>query len=127
MKTEKVKKVFSNLVVILSIAVLGSLLFTGVTTGRPNVFGYRVFYIMSESMEPTIMTGQLAVAHKIDAEEVEVGDIVAYDRGDIIIIHRVTDIDESETGRVFTFQGDNNDFADEPVTAEQIMYEIVVY
>ena len=126
MKT-KLKSIASNALVIVSLVVLCSLAFTKITTGHASVFGYRIFYIMSESMEPTIMTNQFTIAHTISPENVEVGDILAYDRGDIVVIHRVIEVDETAKGRVFYFQGDNNDFVDNPVYEEQIMYEIVVY
>ena len=124
---EKLKRIASNTIVILSLIVLFSLAFTKLTTGHANVFGYRVFYIMSESMEPTIMTNQFTIAKAISPEDVKVGDIIAYDRGDIVVIHRVIGINESKEGRAFYFQGDNNDFVDDPVYEEQILYEIVVY
>ena len=124
---EKLKRIASNAIVILSLIVLFSLAFTKLTTGHANVFGYRIFYIMSESMEPTIMTNQFTIAKAISPEAVEIGDIIAYDRGDIVVIHRVVEVDVTATGRVFYFQGDNNDFVDDPVYEEQIMYEIVIY
>lgn len=127
MNTEKVKNICSNAVLVLAILVIGSLLVTGITTGRPNVFGFRVYYIMSESMEPTIMTGQIVVGQTIDADDVKIGDIIAYDRGDMVVIHRVIGIKNTDEVREFYFQGDNNDFVDNPVTDSQIMYKIVVY
>ena len=124
---EKLKRIASNTIVILSLIVLFSLAFTKLTTGHANVFGYRVFYIMSESMEPTIMTNQFTIAKAISPENVDIGDIIAYDRGDIVVIHRVIKIEKTEKGSMFYFQGDNNDFVDDPVYEEQIMYEIVIY
>ena len=49
------------------------------------------------------MTNQFAIAKAISPEDVKVGDIIAYDRGDIIVIHRVIEIDDTEEGRTFFF------------------------
>ena len=108
-----------------------SFLITGKTSGKPNVFGLRHFYIASESMEPVINTQQFVLTKVIAAEEVKEGDIIAYkdDASNKIIIHRVTDIRVNENGQMlFTFKGDNNDFADPyDVTADMIMYKVIWY
>ena len=82
---------------------------------------------MSPSMEPTIMTHQIVLAKTCDADGVQVGDIVAYDKDNSskTIIHRITKINEDGT---FVFKGDNNEVRDEAdIRPEQILYKIVWY
>jgi signal peptidase len=102
---------------------------SGLVTHKPSVFGYRVLYVVSGSMEPTIKTNQFVLAHTIDAKDVEVGDIVAYNRDGRYIVHRIIDEEDDEDGTVlFQFQGDNNNIPDESwVTESQITYEIIAY
>ena len=108
-----------------------SFIITGKTSGKPNVLGYRHFYIASESMEPTIMTQQLVLTKTIEPDEIHKGDIIAYKNKDMnkIIIHRVIGIKEDEEGnKLFRFKGDNNEEADPyDVTEDMIMYKVIWY
>lgn len=120
-------KVFGKVVDVLLILVIVCLvwyLITGITTGKPNVFGYRIFYIPTESMAPVISQGDFVIGVPVDYENVKVGDIVIYksrSRG-IMICHRV--IEKREEG--FVFQGDNNKEADEEIVGErEIGYRII--
>ncbi len=108
-----------------------STLITGIRTGKPSIFGYRPFIIMTGSMEPAIPARSLAIAVPVDAEEVRVGDIVTYTREAVdtggrfhirlTVVHRVKEI----RGDIVIFQGDNEEEPDPPVRAEQIGYRVV--
>lgn len=121
------KKMLTKLVDIVLILILVCLawyLITGITTGKPNIFGYRIFYIPTESMVPVINPGDFVIGKPVDNEDVKVGDIVTYKSGGrgVTICHRV--IGKTEDG--FVFQGDNNSEADaEIVGEEEIGYQIV--
>ena len=92
------------------------------------MFSYRVFYIMSESMEPEIGVHDLVIGeHVPEDEQLELGNIYAYKREGIfgieIIIHRL--ISATEDGK-YQFKGDNNELPDaELVEREKIGYRIV--
>lgn len=63
------------------------------------------------SMSPTIPAGSVAVVQRIDAAEIEVGDVVTVDRdGELPVTHRVTGIEPgaTETERLITMRGDAN-------------------
>lgn len=86
----------------------------------PSFFGYSFMHVISPSMEPTIMTDDIAIGKKVDTDdEIIVGDTYIYDSTyGIKIIHRI--IDQNEDGE-YIFKGDNNDVADyDPVKREQI-------
>ena len=98
-------------------------LLSAINSGSMNeatFFGYKLFYIVSPSMEPTIMTGDLVIGSKINAEQIQTGDIVGYKKDGIIIIHRVIEVNDD----IYTIQGDNNLVTDDPVTRDQILYVI---
>lgn len=99
-------------------------LITGITTGKPNVFGYRIFYIPTESMIPVINPGDFVVGVPVDYEDVRVGEIVTYrsqSKG-ITICHRV--VERMEEGLVL--QGDNNAEVDAEMAGEEdVGYRIV--
>lgn len=109
-----------------------SLLLTGIFTGKPSIFGFRPFYVMTGSMEPTIRAHSLIIAVPVRAEDVRVGDIVTYTRMaadrhssririPLTVVHRVIAVD----GKSFIFKGDNEERPDPPVGPEQIGYRVV--
>lgn len=89
--------------------------------GKASIFGYRVYYVPTESMEPTISKNSFILSKRILPEEVQVGDIIVYERNYCYIVHRVKKID-NET---FLLQGDNNKNADPMVQAEQIIGKVI--
>lgn len=88
----------------------------GALAGKPvTVMGYGLSHVMSESMEPTIMTGGYTVFQKVEPEELQVGDIIVFHNArfgmgeNTLYCHRIVSI--SEDGMIGTW-GDNNDSAD---------------
>lgn len=102
-------------------------LLTKAATGYATFFGYKLIYILTDSMEPVIPAGSWVVGVPARGEEIEVGDVAAYRKENgtklqPLIIHRVVGITESG----FIFQGDNNDLPDSQIVrADQIMYKII--
>ena len=105
-----------------------SLAVTGGVWHKACLFGFKPFYIMSASMDPTIKTGQIVLGRMTDIDHVDVGDIVAYrtDSGKTII-HRIISKNQDNT---VEFRGDNNPdqiSTDKAVAADQILYKIILY
>lgn len=74
------------------------------------------------------MTDQVVLGRSVKADDVAVGDIVAYERDGVIIIHRVKDIIMTNRGKMYQFKGDNNDAPDRKlVSADKILYRIIWY
>lgn len=127
---DKVKKVFWNVLTAIAVVVLVSMVISKAVTGWSSVFSYRLFYIMSESMEPVIAENGFVIGKVLSKDEKpQVGNIYAYKRdgmlGQEIVIHRLIAI--TEDGR-YQFQGDNNELPDEVlVEREDIGYKVIVY
>jgi len=128
----KIEKIIDNLLFFVICACAFSCLVTLILSGKPNLFGYRPFFVMTDSMEPTILAHSLVVAVPISAEDVKVGDIVTYTRKatdtagghfhiNLTVVHRV----KAVNGDTFIFQGDNEAEPDPPVMGEQIGYRVV--
>ena len=120
------KKMIECLIDVILVFVLVCLVYyllTGIITGKPNIFGYRVFYIPTESMMPVINPGDFVIGVPVDYEDVQVGDIVTYkSKRGITICHRV--IERTEEGLVF--RGNNNNAADEEIVGDrEIGYRII--
>ena len=109
-------------ITIMSCALCGSLYY-----GRPNLFGYRVFYTLSGSMEPAIEPYQFVIGRVADPDDIREGDIAVYVKGEglyrRLIIHRIIKKD----GDTVVLKGDNNKESDPPESADRIRYKIVCY
>lgn len=92
----------------------------------PSIFGYSFYYVLTESMEPEIMPGEIILGKSVDADELRVGDVVTYtgESGELagkIITHKIVKVE----GSTITTQGVANDIPDPPIHAEQIMSRYV--
>ena len=116
----------------IAIGLLLSVIYYRAVYGEFLIMGYKPFLIMSDSMEPCISTYQFVLAKQVDEDEIQVGDIAAYElyaeNTEIIketVIHRVHAINEDGT---YLFKGDNNQNIDvNPIPKDRIKYKIVIY
>ncbi len=78
----------------------------------PGIFGYRMYHVLSGSMEPKLMVGSLIYVKEGKPEDVKEGDIIAFyasqDGG--IITHRVQK--NQIVSGTFTTKGDANERED---------------
>ncbi len=106
---------------ILKILPLLPILFTLIFT----LLGYRILYIPTKSMEPTIQRGSFALGKRTDIKALKEGDIAVYKDNKKLIVHRIIKIDEKTDA--YTFKGDNNKEKDPQVKAESIRYKVIWY
>jgi len=94
---------------------------------QTGLLGVQPHLISGVSMEPAIRVGDIAITRDISPEDVEVGDIVWYTRGDsgTSIMHRVIEVEPAGGQPVFVTQGDANNTPDQPIVADQIAGEVV--
>ena len=87
----------------------------------PSFLGIKSFVIVSESMEPTIMTNDVIFIVDTSKENLEVGDIISFRTGDYINTHRIVRIEERNGEEVYITKGDNNSNEDRtPVKFQDI-------
>ncbi len=97
---QKLGKLLSGIITIIAAVVILTALLLAVLQIKPAI-------VMSGSMEPAIHTGSVVLINTKN-KEAEEGDIIAFQRGDMFVTHRVTDI----TASGFLTKGDANDSAD---------------
>lgn len=87
-----------------------------------GVFPIRPVAIATGSMEKTLMIGDVVILKKCNAEELQIGDIVQYQKDNFTVIHRVIS-KYYEDGKCFLItKGDNNQVEDfMPVREEQVI------
>lgn len=85
----------------------------------PMPFGYGIANVLSGSMEPTFSKGTLLLVK--EEKQAEPGQIVVYQSGQELIVHRVIQIQ----GNLVTTKGDANEAADPVFDASQIKGVVV--
>lgn len=125
MKTlKKIGKIAGDVLLVLIFAVSVVLIVANITADKkngeqPNVFGYTVSSVQSESMSGTFEKGALVVGKVVDKDTViEVGTIISFYQkvNGVVIIntHRVVAVTGEGNNRLFQTQGDNREVCPTP-------------
>ena len=93
----------------------------------PSVFGYSCYYVLTESMEPEIMAGDMILGKTVTEAELMVGDIITYygETGsleDKIITHKIVEIKDG----LITTKGTANELPDPPIVGTQVISRYVM-
>ena len=109
------KRVSDLLITAVAAAVPAAIVLLFVLSAVCNI---RPYVVMSGSMEPAVPTGSVVWIDQ-NRRDADVGDVVAYRLGDIIVTHRVVGFDDA--GDLIT-RGDANAAADPvPVSRDRIV------
>ena len=87
----------------------------------PMPFGVGAAIVLSGSMEPELSIDDLIIVTA--QESYEVGDVVVYQSGKTLVVHRIIEISDG----FVTTQGDANNAPDEPVELAQIKGEVALH
>ena len=96
----------------------------------PDVAGILPMIVLTDSMYPQIEKGDLIICKTVEADAVEVGDVISfYDpagNGTTVVTHTVIEIIEEGSALSFRTKGINNNTEDcKPVPAENIIAEYI--
>lgn len=114
-------------VVILCLIVLSQRFFSG----NRSFFGYRMFNIITSSMQPELKVGDIILVKETDYDKIKIGDNVTYkgmsqDVNGKIITHKVKNIIDEDGKKIFYTKGINTETVDPAVYEDQI-YGVVQY
>jgi len=87
----------------------------------PMPFGFGAAVVLSGSMEPTLSIDDVILVR--EADHYEVGDIVVYQSGRTLIVHRIV----AKDGETAVTQGDANNVADAPIERRTIKGKVVAH
>ena len=127
----KVCKIFSTALFILLMATTILLVVIKFMGESQSFFGYNVYYVLTGSMEPEIMSGDIIFSESVeDASELKVGDVITYEGRvgsvkDKSITHKIIEIKNENGELVFVTQGVANPAADPPITSDQIVSKMI--
>lgn len=101
LKTNKKLLAFSTVSILIVLVILVA-----------GIGNYKLIAIASNSMKPLYGRGDAVVYEKIKPEDFKIGDILVYQKDNIVVTHRIIKI--WKTGREYSFvtKGDNNNVSD---------------
>lgn len=102
-----------------SIYVLSSI---AMYSSNGKVFLFKFAVVLTDSMRPTLNANDIVLITK--PNHLKVGDIITYNdkNSNMLVIHRVVDID----GDKLTTKGDNNNINDDTITENQVVGKYVM-
>lgn len=87
----------------------------------PDFLGIKPFIVLSGSMEPEILTGDVVIVKIKNPSELNVNDVIAFKEGNSVVTHRIIELTESDGEPAFITQGDANNTADtKPIIYSQV-------
>jgi signal peptidase I len=76
----------------------------------------KTFIVLSGSMMPMMMPGDMIIANTVNPDDLKVGDVIAFQdpdgRPNTIVTHRIVSINDSSVSRIFQTKGDANSAPD---------------
>ena len=101
--------------IVTNILIFGVVLLAAVLV-LPRFMGFKVFSVLSGSMEPTYHTGSLIYVKEVDYRDLKQGDVITFMLSDdLVATHRIVEIvpdEENEEVIRFRTKGDANDMED---------------
>lgn len=77
-KLKKISSIIGTILLVVLIAVVIVMFDARISGEAPSIFGYQVFRVSSESMEPELMVGDVILVKEATVEDIKKGDIVTY-------------------------------------------------
>lgn len=133
----KIKKIIKNaisvllgLIVVIEILIIGIVIYSRLTGGTPNVFGYNFYVIISPSMEPEISVGDVIISKKYNGEDLVEGQVITFagKEGSLkgkIVTHKIIGVTKTDDGLKIMTQGVANSTPDPEITDDDVIAVMV--
>ncbi len=136
MKNNKIFKIcgiaFKVIIGIIIIAFVMSVILQRFTNNEFSFFNFRMFSVLTGSMEPKYEIGNILISKETNPENIEIGDSISYlgaegSFKDKVITHEVIGIEKDENDEfMFRTKGIANSVED-PIVHESQVYGVVIY
>jgi signal peptidase len=139
MKKETVKKTFkiikgiiNTCIVFIIFAFVLMVCLQRFSGNKISFLNYRMFTVVTGSMEPKYNIGDVLIAKEKDPSEIRVGDAISYlaSKGEVknnVITHQVVSISKDENGKYLFHSKGIANLIEDPVVHEDQLYGVVVY
>jgi len=88
----------------------------------PKFLGISPLIVLSGSMQPAIMPGDVVVIKEQAPDQYKLGDVATYLEGNTAFTHRLV----AEENGLFVLKGDNNNVADDTIAAEKLIGKVIL-
>ncbi|MGI6329673.1 MAG: signal peptidase I [Bacilli bacterium] len=126
-------KILKGLIMLALILFIIAVCLQRFSNNRLSFFNYRMFTVVSGSMEPKYMIGDVLISKKVNPKTIKIGDTVSYRESegnlkDQVITHEVVTTSKDESGKyVFQTRGIANLISDQKLVSENQLYGKVIY
>ena len=101
------------------------------SNNKLSIFNYRMFTVISGSMEPKYKIGDVLIAKEISPEKIKVGDTISYlgnvnSFKDKVVTHQVVGIEKIDGNYYFHTKGLAN-IVEDPLVSSNQLYGKVIY
>lgn len=126
-------KVIYQIIVIICLILAAVIIMQKVTDSNRSIAGYRIFRVITGSMEPEYDVGEVVISKEVPAKDIKVGDDIVYsgrygEYSGKIIMHSVIAIDKDENGNYnFHAKGLHSSSVEDPQIKESQIYGVVKY
>lgn len=136
MKNNKIYKIVMAIAQVLFVVVLVGFIIVvclqRFSDNKISFFNYRMFTVISGSMEPKYKIGDVLISKDVDASKIKVGDTVSYlgatgDFKDKVITHQVVSIGTDDDGKYLFHTKGLANLVEDPVVSESQIYGVVIY
>lgn len=129
---QMVKKIFDIVVGVFIVLFLLVVLLQRFSNNKLSFFNFRIFTVVSGSMEPKYNIGDVLISKDVEADQIKVGDVISYfgqsgSFADKVVTHEVVSIEMDANGkRIYHTKGLVNVIED-PIVYEDQVFGVVKY
>lgn len=128
-----VLKILYQILIIMCVILTIIIVFQKITNSNRSIGGYRIFRVITGSMEPEYDIGQVVISKEVDVKDIKVGDDIVYlgkygEYNGKIIMHSVVEIDKDENGNLnFHAKGLHSSSVEDPQIKPNQIYGVVKF
>ena len=136
LKENKIFKVISVIIkTIIFILLVGFVLCVCLqrfSNNRLSIFNFRMFTVISGSMEPLYKIGDVLIAKEVEPTSIKVGDNISYlgktnNFANKVVTHEVVGIDKGDDGKLIFHTKGLANIVEDPVVSQDQLYGKVIY
>ena len=126
-------KVIYQIIVIICLILAAVIIMQKVTDSNRSIAGYRIFRVITGSMEPEYDVGEVVISKEVNPKNIKVGDDIVYlgkygEYNGKIIMHSVVAIETDENGNLnFHAKGLHSSSVEDPQIKANQIYGVVKY